>query len=168
MKLWLVGMMGSGKTSAGRLAAKNLKVQFLDTDDLVVERTGRSILQTFAEEGEQAFRDAEREVVSDLQDEVGIIATGGGVVTDDENRSTLRRSGIVVWIDATPASLAARIGPAEDRPLLSRTGQSPESVLAETLAARRGFYSAVADHRIATDDLEVAETARRIEDIWKS
>lgn len=168
MKIWLIGMMGSGKTSAGEIAASNLGVAFLDTDRLVEEKLGMSIARFWTEHGEKAFREVERSVVEEIVDVEGIVAAGGGVVLDEGNRELLSRSGTVVWLDATPAALASRVAGSTDRPLLVQAGEQPEVVLETKLQQRIGLYESVSEHRIATDDLAPGQVAMRIEALWKS
>jgi shikimate kinase len=167
MKIWLVGMMGSGKTSAGEIAAGNLGVPFMDTDRIVEQRTGESVSTLWSTRGEQAFRDAERSVVEDLVGEEGIVATGGGVVIDQTNRQLLADSGVVVWLCAAPSALASRVAESSDRPLLS--GNEDRVVVIERkLGERSSLYQSIADRRIETDDLDTHEVAREIEAIWMS
>lgn len=168
MKIWLVGMMGSGKTAAGSLAASALDVPFLDTDELVADKVGATVAELWSDQGEEVFRSVERAVVSAIEGTSGIVATGGGVVLDELNRVVLARSGTVVWLEASPRVLAARVSGSAGRPLLERDGESAVSVLERTLAGRSDLYAAVADHRIDTEHADVATVARRIEDLWTS
>lgn len=168
MKIWLVGMMASGKTTAGRLAAASLDVAFFDTDELVADEAGISIAELWAERGEEAFREAERAMVARLEPEQGIVATGGGVVLDETNRAVLARSGTVVWLDASPGVLASRVRDSVERPLLAGSGNQAEPVLSETLAERSSLYSEVADHRFRADDVDAETIAGWIEALWKS
>ena len=167
MKIWLVGMMGSGKTAAGEMAARNLDVPFVDTDRMVEEKAGMSVAAFWAENGEEGFRELERSVVEELADATGIIATGGGVVLHESNRRVLGESGSVVWLAAEPSTLASRVAESSDRPLLTQAGDRV-GVLRRELRDRIRFYESVADHRIDTNDLEPDEVAREIEELWKS
>lgn len=166
MRIWLVGMMGTGKTAAGRVAANRLGVGFADTDELVEAEAGRSIQDLWESDGESAFRDLEREVVGDLAAFDGVIATGGGVVLDAGNREVIRE-GTVVWLRAAPPALVERLGRAEDRPLLSETVSSTDGTLSRLLEERGDLYRSLADHEIDTENLEVDEVARRIESLWR-
>lgn len=168
MKIWLIGMMGSGKTSAGKIAASRLGVLFNDTDRLVEAKVGQSVAEYWKDHGEQAFRDIEKSVVQGLADTEGIIATGGGVVLDTDNRALLSSSGSVVWLDATPSALAARVSGSAERPLLAGSEHESERVLMDTMEDRIGLYKSIADHRIPTDDLAAEDVAREIEALWKS
>lgn len=167
MKVWLIGMMGSGKTSAGEIAARDLDVPFMDTDRLVEQRTGESVSSLWSTSGEESFRDVERSVVEELADEVGIVATGGGVVLDAANRRILAASGTVVWLRAEPSALVARVATTSDRPLLAES-QDRLGVMEAKLRERQNLYESIADYRIATDGLSPTEVALEIEAIWKS
>lgn len=168
MKIWLVGMMGSGKTAAGYLAASALGVPFLDTDELVADKAGSTISELWSDQGEAVFRSVERAVVSEIEARSGVVATGGGVVLDELNRAVLARSGTVVWLEASPRALAARVSGSAGRPLLETAREPVVSVLARVLADRSSLYEAVADHRIDTEHVEAAAVARMIEGLWTS
>lgn len=164
MTLWLVGMMGSGKSSAGESAARHLGVDFYDTDRVVAERMGCSVAQLWGRRGETAFRDLEKVATSSLAGKEGIVSTGGGVVLDEGNRELITGSGVVIWLKASPSVLADRLDGHENRPLLSGNGN--EEVLAEILAQREPLYRQVADHEIETDEMDVPEVADAIGAIW--
>src|SRR5262245_21423418 len=112
--------MGSGKSSVGRALAERLGREFVDTDLLVERALGKSIPAIFADDGEAAFRAADREAVHAAAARRGaVIATGGGVLNDPANLADLRAGGVLIWLAARPAALLARLGPAADRPLLA-------------------------------------------------
>ena len=167
MKIWLIGMMGSGKTSAGQIAAKNLEIPFMDTDQIVEERVGMSVAEFWAENGEREFRELERSVVEDLAGVEGIIATGGGVVLQAPNRRVLAESGLVVWLAAEPSTLVSRLGESSDRPLLAQA-EDRADIIGHQLRQRWHLYESVADHRIETKGLKPDEVAREIEAMWTS
>ena len=161
-----MGMMGTGKTAAGRVAANRLGVGFADTDELVEAEAGRSIHDLWEFDGEIAFRDLERKVVGNLASFDGVVATGGGVVLDAANREVIRE-GTVVWLRAAPPALMERLGRAGDRPLISETVASPGGTLSRLLEERGDLYRSLADYEIDTENLEVDEVARRIESLWR-
>ncbi len=143
----LVGLMGSGKTTVGRRVAKLLARDFVDADEALEERTGRSIAAIFAEDGEEAFRALELTVLRDLLDrpDPSVIAAGGGIVVRPEARDRLRGDDVtVVWLDAAPAFLASRIEQKAHRPLLAGD-EPPRQVLERLDDARRPLYAEVAD-----------------------
>ena len=166
MTMWLVGMMGSGKSSAGRLAASSLDVEFSDTDVVVAERMGCSVAQLWDEVGEAAFRELEKVATAYLANREGIVATGGGVVLDADNRQILRESGRVVWLRASPSVLSGRIKSNTDRPLMPGSGRV--EALDAFLGERSAFYAEVSDHQIDTEDKDVVEVAHEIEAVWNA
>ena len=166
--MWVVGMMGSGKTEAGRVAAKSLGVEFFDTDDVVAERMGCSIAQFWGERGEAAFREIEKVATASLAVRAGVKATGGGVVLEADNRNILTASPKVVWLRAEPETLAARIEGQQDRPLLASAGGSRAGLLKEMLDHRSPLYAEVASHQVNTERLDTAGVALALEEIWRS
>ena len=151
--LWLVGMMGSGKSTVGRRVAGSSGLPFLDVDHLVEERTGRSVKEVFRQDGEDAFRRLESAEIRRLAagmvgyGEGTVISTGGGAVLDDRSVEAMRRSGVVLWLDAPPSSLAARVG--DERPLLA--GPEITSRLGAILESRRRLYEDAAHYRVDAD-----------------
>jgi len=118
--VWLIGMMGSGKSTVGRLVADRLGRPFYDTDELIEQAGDASIPEIFAEEGESGFRERERWVVEDVASRPpGIAATGGGIILDPANIKTMRGSGTIVLLAADVEMLNRRIGYSDDRPLLA-------------------------------------------------
>lgn len=155
----LIGLMGCGKTTVGRLIARKLGWDFIDTDSLIVETAGgRSVADLFAAEGEPAFRQRESTALRSL---IGrrnaVIATGGGIVTQAVNRPVLRHLGFVVWLQAPASLLAHRTSFSQDRPLLQNT--DAQAKLESLLAVRGPHYKKLADLRIQTQDLEPEESA---------
>src|SRR5579862_3076967 len=114
-------MMGAGKSTTARLLAERLGWRYLDSDDEVERRAGRSIPEIWEQTGEPAFRAEESSVLSDVcrQAEPTVVSVGGGAVVDLENRATMRRAGLVVWLRAEVATLARRVGSGDGRPLLA-------------------------------------------------
>ncbi|NNF52849.1 MAG: bifunctional shikimate kinase/3-dehydroquinate synthase [Acidimicrobiales bacterium] len=142
----LVGLMGSGKSTVGRALAVRTGVPFLDLDQVIVQRAGLTIPELFAAEGEDGFRVRETAALKDalFQDGPTVVATGGGVVTTESNRDALRRgNATVVYLEASPMELSARLGKDPDRPLL---GDDPLGSLTELLEERADLYEAVAHH----------------------
>lgn len=161
-RIWLVGMMGTGKTSAGRRAAELANAPFHDTDDLAVVRSGVTIGTLWEEEGEAAFRRLESEVIAELASAEGILATGGGAVIDPANRSNM--TGTVVWLSARPETIVDRTGTGGDRPLLAGDGLAER--VAQLMRERSPAYEEVATHRIDTDGLTIDEVAHEIASLW--
>jgi shikimate kinase len=167
MNLWLIGPRGSGKTTIGRLAAGRLGLRFVDADAEIERRAGRTIAELFAAAGERTFRELERTVLLELLAGDGrVVATGGGCVLDPEVREGLRRSGTAVWLDARPATRAARIAGSE-RPVLTALGGGPEEerVVAQ---AREPAYRECAALRVATDERAPREVLDDVEQFWRA
>ncbi|HXQ19102.1 MAG TPA: shikimate kinase [Acidimicrobiales bacterium] len=155
--LLLVGMMGAGKTTVGRLVAERLGRPYRDSDAMVEEATGHSVPELFAQGGEASFRAAEAAALRRaVEPPPAVISVAGGAVLDPNNRALLQRSGTVVWLRAHPATLAARVGGGDGRPLLA---PDPPGALAELDSVRRPLYEAVADAVVDVDELEPAQVA---------
>ncbi len=163
--LWLIGMMGAGKTLVGRLVAARTGKPVVDMDAEIAARLGCSIGQLWGMQGEEAFRDLEAALVTRLVDAPeSVIATGGGAVTREENVAAMRSSGTVVWLEAPVATLARRVGDGEGRPLLS--DDATVGRLAELLDLRQDLYAAAADHRVSTEDAGPDEVAEVVAGLW--
>ncbi len=147
--LFLVGLMGAGKTTVGRTLARRLCKEFQDTDQEIEERTGVRVPVIFDIEGEAGFRRREADSVARLTalDNV-VLATGGGVVLDPRNREHLKSRGCVVYLHARPGELAKRLGRDRSRPLLS--GADPRVRLEELYETRDPLYREVADIVVET------------------
>ncbi|OIO76769.1 MAG: shikimate kinase [Gallionellaceae bacterium CG1_02_56_997] len=142
--LILVGMMGSGKTTMGRVLAKHLGKDFVDSDEEIQFRTGVTIPHIFDVEGEVGFRQRETAALENLVQRNGLVmATGGGAVIANENRTLLRHNGIVIYLRASVHDLWLRTRNDRNRPLL-QTGNAYEK-LAGLLRQREAYYQQVAD-----------------------
>ncbi len=145
VNLYLVGMMGAGKTTVGQLLARELGYRFLDTDRVIEQTTGQSINDIFATSGETAFRDLEAQVLAQLSAYTKlIIATGGGIVLRSLNWSYLHH-GVVIWLDAPVEQLYDRLQDDTSRPLLQ--DPDPKAKLQAILDDRHSLY-AQADLRV--------------------
>ncbi|GAC1363497.1 MAG: shikimate kinase [Actinomycetota bacterium] len=158
----LVGMMGSGKTAAGRLLARRLNRDLLDLDALVEARAGRCVAAIFAEEGEQGFRAREAAVLSELTGRPPVVvACGGGVILDPANVAALRACGTVVWLQVSPTVAAGRLGAGEDRPVLAAMSGSLEERLSTLMAQRAQAYRAAA-HLVVDADGPLRDVVERL------
>lgn len=147
--LFLVGMMGAGKTTVGRQLAKRLGKEFRDSDREIEVRTGVRIAVIFDIEGEAGFRKREAEVIEQLTALQNVVlATGGGAVLDPRNRENLKTRGFVVYLHASPQELSLRTRNDKSRPLLR--GGNPRERLAALYAARDPLYREIADTVIDT------------------
>ncbi|WP_395717549.1 shikimate kinase [Prosthecobacter sp.] len=155
----LIGLMGSGKTTVGRIVAQMIGFQFVDTDAMIVESAGKTIPEIFAAEGEAGFRLHESAALRSLLGKRGcVIATGGGIVTQPRNLPILRHLGYIVWLDADPERLARRTAMNTNRPLLAGE-EDPKAKLERLLTERKPLYKSLADLRIQTAELTPQETA---------
>jgi len=154
----LVGFMGTGKSSAGRLVAHKLGFQYIDTDQLVSQRAGMDIPRIFAQNGEAHFRDLEASALESLAHlERCVIATGGGMVLREANRERLRELGFVVGLIASEAVIFDRVSRNSRRPLLQT--DDPRITVHEMFAARAPLYQAAAELMIDTTTRSSAEVA---------
>ena len=149
--LILVGPMGAGKSTIGRLLAKELRLPFKDSDKEIEQRTGASIPLIFDVEGEGGFREREHAVIADLCRLDGVVlATGGGAVMREDNRKALRAGGRVVYLCTSVDQQLERTARDRNRPLLQAA--DPRGVLANLMAVRDQLYRSIADVIIETDE----------------
>lgn len=155
----LTGFMGTGKSSIGRELAAALGWGFVDTDDLIVQRDGRAIVDIFRESGEAAFRTWERTVAAELAESSQlVIATGGRMMLDDTNAANLSRNGRVLCLTATPADILARLADDVRRPLLDVP--DPQQRIQELLAERAAGYGRYP--QITTSNRTIADVVAAI------
>ena len=162
--LFLVGLMGAGKTTLGRQLARRLRKRFLDADAELEARLGVSIPTIFEIEGEAGFRDREEAVLADLTALANVVlSTGGGAVLRPDNRSRLRDNGTVIYLHAEPSTLWGRIRHSRNRPLLQTA--DPLARLAELYRQRDALYRETATHVVESDRGEVMRLVRIFEAI---
>ncbi len=156
----LVGLMGAGKSTVGRRLAAIMGRAFIDADDAIEDAAQRTIAEIFADFGEAYFRDGERRVIGRLMEEnSGVIATGGGAFVDPETRALILENGIAVWIDCDIETLVERTSRRNNRPLL-KSGD-PREILTRLLKERGPLY-AEAPVRVQSDEGPHEETAHAI------
>jgi shikimate kinase len=142
--IFLVGLMGSGKTTVGKLLSKQLRRPFYDTDHEIVRRTGVSIPMIFEVEGEAGFRKREEQIIAELTQLSGVVlATGGGAILSPVNREYLKQHGVVIYLRGTADELWQRTKHDRNRPLLQT--QDPKARLRELYAQRDPLYREIAD-----------------------
>lgn len=152
----LVGFMGTGKSVVGQALARRFQCPFVDVDAAIESAQGRPIRKIFAEDGEAAFREAERAMIAQVASRDGqVIAAGGGAVMDDANRAALAKTGWLVWLKAEPDAILQRIGNPASRPLLAV--DDPKGRMLELLALREATY--------ATADAAIDTTSRTVEQV---
>ena len=148
--LFLVGPMGAGKSTIGRLLSAELNIEFLDSDRVIEENCGANIPWIFDKEGEMGFRDREVTAIGDLTQRHGILlATGGGAVLRKENRDALAGRGTVVYLRTSVEQQLARTSRDKNRPLLQT--ENPQQILTQLFETRDPLYQEVADVVIQTD-----------------
>jgi shikimate kinase len=156
----LIGFMGTGKTSVGRLVAEQLHYDYVDTDEVIQINTGRSITDIFARDGEPAFRALEHAVVGELATRKHtVISTGGGLPVNPENLASLRQHALVVCLWSSPEKIWERVRHQSHRPLLH--DENPQAKIRELLAAREPYYKK-ADVLLNTELRSVREVAQQV------
>ena len=162
----LIGPMGSGKTTIGKLIAKRLDIAFRDTDQVVEEETGRTVSDIFLEDGEDAFRLLEKSVLrNELLSDGTVLALGGGAPISMDAQSALRAiASPVVYLDISLATVAPRIGFNRDRPLLLHNPRGQWQTLME---ARRPIYESIADTVIDVNTKSETEIVDEILEVLK-
>jgi shikimate kinase len=160
----LVGMMGAGKSTVASVVARWLGWSRVDTDAVVEQRAGSSVAEIFARDGEEAFRAAESAAIAELR-HIGrpvVVSVGGGAVLREANRRALRAAGTVVWLRASPATLAGRVGDGGGRPVLAGSGLGAGEALEKLVRERRPYYEEVADVVVDVDEISSEEAARLV------
>ena len=156
----LIGFMGTGKTSVGRIVADQLHFEYVDTDELIQSQTGRSITDIFAKDGEPAFRALEQKTVEELVGRMKtVISTGGGLPVNPKNLASLKSHALVVSLWSSPEKIWERVRHQSHRPLLH--DKNPQAKIRELLDAREPFYKQ-ADVLLNTDLRSVREVAQQV------
>lgn len=161
MNIVLIGMRGSGKSSVGRLLSQELGMHFVDLDEVLQRERGKKIKDIVTEEGWNAFRKYESEVVDDVKDcENTVISTGGGVILNADNTKKLKKNGYIIWLSGEVDTLLKRIGKGANRPSL--TGKPLREDLQETLGARETLYKEACNLKVVTDNKNLIEIIKEI------
>src|SRR5579872_6719385 len=156
----LIGFMGTGKSTVGRLVAEQLRFSFLDTDEMIESRTGKLISAIFAEEGEEVFRKHEREVVAELSSRSRtVISAGGGLGANEANLASLKEHALVACLWASPEKIWERVRHQTHRPLLKEA--DPLAKIRQLLAAREHCYKQ-ADVLLNTEVRSLKEVAHQV------
>jgi len=157
----ITGFMGTGKTTVGRRVAERLNRPFIDTDEEIVRRTGRTIPDIFAHEGEANFRHIERRMCRFLAAQRGyVIATGGGMLVDESNLEVMLASGLVICLNATPEAILQRLrGDSVERPLLKGDWRA-------LLEKRRAAYASI-PNQVDTTEKSPDEIAGEVVALWQ-
>jgi shikimate kinase len=170
MKIVLTGFMGAGKSATGKILARQLNLEFIDTDSIIEKKAGRSIKEIFQLRGEPFFRLLEKYAVAESARKDGVvIAVGGGAIIDSANRRNLKKNGIVIFLMVSPDEIRKRVAGNAVRPLLSvskKVGEGlyslpDKKVIADLLAQRLPLYRK-ADICVDTDGKTPREVAQNI------
>lgn len=160
-RIFLVGPMGAGKTTIGKHLAQSLGLTFRDSDLEIQQRTGVDIPTIFEYEGEDGFRQRERQVIDELtQIDNQVLATGGGAVTQEQNRRHLSARGIVFYLACTPQQQYERTYRDRNRPLLQT--DDPLQRLKDLMNEREPLYRETADYVVTTEGRSAAAVAKEI------
>ena len=161
MNIFIVGPMGSGKSTVGKIISDELFLNFFDTDDEIESRTGASIDWIFDLEGEEGFRKRESSILEEMVKQNSIVlSTGGGIILSDSNREMLSSRGTVFYL-STPISVQIeRTSKDKDRPLLKNG--DPKEILTRLQKERKDLYESVSDHVIETENKSSQEVASEI------
>ena len=164
--IYLVGFMGTGKTTVGKILAKKLKKEFVEMDEEIEKKEGRKIVDIFRLFGESYFRKVEKKVLKEIASCSNLVVScGGGVVVDEENLKILKKTGIIICLKAIPSVIYERTKKTKERPLLNVP--DPLKKIKELLAKRAPFY-AKADYFVNTSTLTPEEVSEEIIKILKN
>jgi shikimate kinase len=157
----LIGMMGTFKTTSGKIVAKILKKKFIDTDKILSSRFRMSIEKYFKVFGEQAFREQEQKLCLELsQASDSVISTGGGIIKNSQNIENLKKNGVIICLMASPDEIYSRIKNSHTRPLLKSS--DPLNKIKKILAEREQLYIQSAQTVIYNDNISAQHTAQEI------
>ncbi|MCM8831032.1 MAG: shikimate kinase [Candidatus Omnitrophica bacterium] len=163
--IYLVGFMGTGKTTIGKLLAEKIKKKFVEMDSEIEKKEGKKIVDIFKENGEAYFRRLEKELLKDLSRQTDLVVScGGGLICDDENLEILKKTGLVINLLASPKTIYERTRFSLDRPLLNVS--NPLDKIKELLRKRMPFYRQ-AHYSIKTDNITAKEVVEKIVKILK-
>ncbi len=162
-RIFLIGPMGAGKSTIGRLLSEELSLPFIDSDKIIEDRAGVNIPWIFDQEGEEGFREREELAIEELTvGEPTILATGGGAILRENNRRNLRSHGFVVYLKTSVDQQITRTAKDKNRPLLQTPNK--RKVLTELLEIRGPLYESTADWTIDTDGLSPKAVVKNIID----
>ncbi|WP_409251336.1 shikimate kinase [Bacillus sp. SCS-153A] len=157
--IFLIGFMGTGKTTIGNVLAQKLQCPCVDTDQLIEEKYSMRIKEIFEEYGEERFREMETETLQELKEEEIVVMTGGGMADRKVNRELMKEKGKVVWLNCEFNEIIKRIANDASRPLVMQKGLTGLKSLYEK---RLPVYDSAADYTIETSAITVDETVKRI------
>jgi shikimate kinase len=159
MAVVLIGVPGAGKSTVGEILAKNLNLNFIDTDTVIEARANKTISDIFIQDGEPSFRELEKQVIEEsLLDQNSVISVGGGALMNDQTRDLVSQQECV-WLQTGLAKAVERVGMNRNRPLLLGNVRGQ---LADLMSAREPFYIECAKYTVDTDELNAQQVAEKI------
>ena len=167
-RLVLIGFMGSGKSSCGRILSKWMRIPLIDTDKQIEQEAGKSVSRIFEEDGEERFRQLETETLQRLIEKKGsyIFSVGGGTPLRPENRELLKKLGTVIYLKASPESVWERVRGNTSRPLLQK--ENPKEEILSLMEARKDIYPLAAELEVETDHKAAREVAEEVRSLWEA
>lgn len=164
--IFLIGFMGSGKSTIAKVLSEKLGVAQVEMDEMIVKEQGMPITEIFEKYGEEHFRDIETDLVRRLQELDGVVVScGGGAVLREENREIMKKSGCIVLLTAKPETILERVKHSTNRPVLN--GHMNVEYITELMEKRRACYETAADYVVATDGKKREEICEEILDYIK-
>lgn len=165
-QIFLIGMMGAGKSSIGKILSKSLDMQFYDTDDLIKKNTGVEINRIFELEGEKGFRNWERKALLSIIDKKNIVvATGGGIIVNNDNFEILKKKKFVFFLKSDINNLLGRLSKDGSRPLLEVSDMKEQ--LNDLYSSRKKKYEEASNYSIETsDNYSLIDVSNRISSIF--
>ena len=161
MNIFIVGPMGSGKSTVGKIISDEMFLSFFDTDEEIESRTGASIDWIFDLEGEAGFRKRESDILNEMVEKNSIVlSTGGGIILSDNNRELLSSRGTVFYLSTPILTQVERTAKDKDRPLLK--DGDPEEILTKLHNEREALYEMVSDHIVDTENKSSNQVASEI------
>jgi shikimate kinase len=159
--IYLIGLMGSGKTTLGKILSKKLDKDFYDSDQVIEEKMGVNVPMIFEYEGEAGFREREKDILKELVSKQNIVlATGGGIILSESNRDLLAKNGIVIYLKSNQKDLVLRMKNDKTRPLLKNG--NVELIIKKLCQEREPLYEQIADFEIATKNKRIHEVVNEI------
>jgi shikimate kinase len=159
--IYLIGLMGSGKTTLGKILSKKLDKHFYDSDQVIEEKLGVNVPMIFEYEGEAGFREREKDILKELVSKQNIVlATGGGIILSESNRDLLAKNGIVIYLKSIQKDLVLRMKNDKTRPLLKNG--NVELIIKKLCQEREPLYEQIADFEITTKNKRIHEVVNEI------
>ena len=159
--IYLIGLMGSGKTTLGKILSKKLDKHFYDSDQVIEEKLGVNVPMIFEYEGEAGFREREKDILKELVSKQNIVlATGGGIILSESNRDLLAKNGIVIYLKSNQKDLVLRMKNDKTRPLLKNG--NVELIIKKLCQEREPLYEEIADFKVVTKNKRIYEVVNEI------